>query len=218
MFTKMSKAKSWLLFGVSIVVACLSVFLAYAVSSQTVGTIIMVIAFLFSSFMLQVALSKTIRVKEKKVNYISNEYEVEDFNRLEESLRKEKFNSHKTSFGTAFIKIENKVAYKVILITNVENYLNQTEQDKSGKTTKGIDDCTSFVGFEIFREIDDTISSKIKDFSFQGDKVFYEGFYYIEEENLLIEPNAIVPLEHHDMNVKHLKNILGLKLKDDIEN
>lgn len=51
---------------------------------------------------------------------------------------------------------------------------------------------------------------RLPDFSFTGDNVFYTGFYFDSENNMLVEANKIDPKLHNDSYL-HLKEMLGLK-------
>lgn len=208
---KMKKRNVWILFFISLIVACLSVILASKLKNKTIGVIIMATCFIISSLIFQVGLSHSFKGKMMKKDYIVKQYEGRDLDFFNDCLRKKKFNSRKLSFGTSYIKIENKIAYKVVLITDCDKYFDQSEKDKNVEPTKGLDDCIKFIGFEIFLITNEELLGKIGDFSFQGKKVFYEGFYYNEELDTITEANAIEPLEEHVNDVKKLKDILQLK-------
>lgn len=153
-------------------------------------------------------ISKLVVFKPRKIKYPKEYYEGAGYTALEARLNRSGFKMTSKQYGSGFIKIEGKTAYKVILIENDDRYFNQAQSND--KPTKGIDKCEEFVGFEIFLNPTEASLKRLPDFSFTGDNVFYTGFYLDRENNLLVEANKIDPKLHNESYL-HLKEMLELK-------
>lgn len=199
----------WITFAVCVVICGIVVYLTTFLNNKTATLIILMILFIFTGTVFEVAISKSFMNKAIKKEYHEVTHEIVLYDDMVKSLRDNAFNSHKMSYGTSFIKIIDDVAYKVIFINDVNKYKEPLESDKNGTKTKGLDDCKRFIGFEIFFDYDEDILDKMRDFSFCGEKVYYEGFYVTD--NSLIEPNHVEPLEEFIDNYNMFKEILGIK-------
>ncbi len=153
-------------------------------------------------------ISKIAVFKPKPIKYPRGYYKGQKMGSLENKLVKAGFKASPRQFGIGFIKIEEKTAYKIILIKNAESYFNQSNEKQT--PTKGIDKCTEFVGFEIFYDVTEEVAKRLPDFSFKGDNVLYEGFYYDPEFDVIVEANKIDP-ENHLESYNHFKEILEFK-------
>lgn len=187
---------------------CLYIF---KLNEKWVMVLIMIMS-VVSMVSLNSMISKLIVFKPRKINYPKGYYEGQNYTMLEAKLNKAGFKMTSKAYGSGFIKIEGKTAYKVILIENDERYFNQGESNE--KATKGIDKCEEFIGFELFLKPTDDSLKRLPDFSFSGDNVFYTGFYYDLENNLLVEANKIDP-KNHLQSYLHLCEMLGLNEKED---
>ncbi|MGM9972251.1 MAG: hypothetical protein ACI35W_07565 [Anaeroplasmataceae bacterium] len=211
MFKWISNLKAkylWLLFLGFTLLSALMVYVFTFINNKTITLILLIILFLITGTLFELAITKSLTRKPKE-NYNEIIHEFVSYEEMVNSLRENKFNSHKLSYGETFIKIIDETAYKVIFIKDLEKYLEPTEKDKLGSNTKGLDDCKRFVGFEIFYDYDDDMKIKMRNFSFCGDKVLYEGFYVTENE--IVEPNYIEPSLEFKDDYEKLKEILGIK-------
>lgn len=197
----------WIMFGVMVVVSGLMTFVCTTINNQTLSLIILIILYLITGAFFEMAIARLFERKHQiKYNEVIYEYVKEED--IVESLRKNAFNSHKLSYGKAFIKIVDKTVYKVIFIKDMNNYKNPSEEDSKGTKTKGIDDCTKFIGVELFYDYDDEMKEKIRDFSFCGEKVYYTGLYV--KEDSLVKPNHIPPTEDFKDDYDNFMKILGI--------
>lgn len=200
----------WLIFFVTLILGGLIIWWANSVNSTTIPIIFLVVDFLIMSVALQICISRTFKYKPKPRKFTTKEYSLESFDQLSTTLKKQGFKESHNDFGLGYIKIIDKVAYKVVLIKDYEKYFNQDPNKKTGNPTPGIEKCTKFIGFEFFNSNEDVIVDKVVDFTFQGENVYYAGFYYDEAEKKLIEANYLEPNEHHLQNYNYLKTILAL--------
>lgn len=150
--------------------------------------------------------------KPKKIKYPQEYYHGISYLKMESKLLSAGFTKTPRSFGASFIKIENKTAYKILLISSYEKYFNNEEKDDT-KPTKGIEKCTSFIGFEIFFKYNEMVLERLPDFSFKGPNVLYSGFFYHEETDTLVECNKLNPEPHEEIYNKFIST-LSLTKKD----
>lgn len=191
-------------FVVLIGLICLYVF---KLNEKWLMVLIMIMS-VVSMVSLNSMISKLIVFKPRKQLYPKGYYEAQGYEALEAKLNKAGFKMTSKQYGSGYIKIEGKTAYKVILIENDDRYFNQGQSND--KPTKGIDKCEEFIGFEFFLRPTEASLKRLPDFSFTGDNVFYTGFYFDSENNMLVEANKIDPKLHNDSYL-HLKEMLGLK-------
>lgn len=191
-------------FVVLIGLICLYVF---KLNEKWLMVLIMIMS-VVSMVSLNSMISKLIVFKPRKQLYPKGYYEAQGYEALEAKLNKAGFKMTFKQYGSGYIKIEGKTAYKVILIENDDRYFNQGQSND--KPTKGIDKCEEFIGFEFFLRPTEASLKRLPDFSFTGDNVFYTGFYFDSENNMLVEANKIDPKLHNDSYL-HLKEMLGLK-------
>lgn len=170
-----------------------------------VFVIIMSVVFVLS---MNLMISKVAVFKPKPAKYPKGFYKGQTMGSLESKLVKSGFKANPRQFGSGFIKIEGKTAYKIILIKNAESYFNQGDEKQT--PTKGIDKCNEFIGFEIFYDVTEEVAKRLPDFSFTGDNVFYEGLYYDPEYDVIVEANKI-DAKSHTNSYQHFKGILGLE-------
>ncbi len=170
-------------------------------------TIILTILFVIS---MNATISRFAVFKPKPIKYPKAYYEGKSFLELDQTLTKQGFNRNSQAFGEGFIKIEGKTAYKVLLVDRPDIYFDPDKKEVKQKPTKGIEKCTRLIGFEIFFKTNDEVLKRIPDFSFKGDKVLYDGFYFDEEKNQLVEANKIDVAPHNEQ-YKRMIEILGLK-------
>ncbi len=200
----MSKKKAWIWFIISLIVCILVIVFSYKIKDDSISKVLMIISFFVSSILLQVALSKTLQFKKKDETIINSYYF--DKSILESNLRENKFNSTKTSYGKVFIKVEGTQAYKVIVIEDCDKYVKASEEKIQSKSVKGLSECTTFIGLEIFLELDETISERINNFSFQSEKIYYQALYMVDD--YIVEPNYITPEPQHIESYKYMHDIL----------
>lgn len=187
------------------------IFLYMKYPTKPLMVAIMIVSVLFV-ITINALVSKIAVFKPKKIKYPQEYYYGVSYLKLESKLLSAGFNKTSKNFGASFIKIDKETAYKILLISDYEKYFNNDEKDDS-KPTKGIEKCTKFIGFELFYKYDEKVLTRLPDFSFKGPNVFYNGFFYHEETDTLVECNKQNPEQHTDIYNKFI-TILGLVKKD----
>lgn len=170
-------------------------------------TIVCTILFVFS---MNTTISRFAVFKPKPVKYPKGYYEPRSFAELESALLKQGFNNSHMPFGEGFVKIEGKTAYKVLLVEKPDLYFDPEKKEVQQKPTKGIEKCNRLVGFEIFYNTTESHLKRLPDFSFKGDKVLYDGFYFDYDANQIIEANKI-DVSPHNEQYERLKTLLNFK-------
>lgn len=214
------KWQLWAIFSVTLVIAVLLVWWNLYATNRTIVTILLVIDFLIMTFALQMAISSTFKYKPKPKHYKKLTHPF-DINNFADELIKKGYTQKAARFGYGFMKIIGKTAYKIVCVTDAEEYLKPVEElteeenKKQKDQTPGLSKCTRFVGFEVFLEHNAKIIERLPDFSFQGKNIFYEGFYYDSENKCLIEVNQIEPAEEFKAAVNTLRSDFGVDINVD---
>lgn len=172
---------------------------------NTITIILLAIDFLALTILVQYVSFRTFNYKPRVKKYPQKKYQTEK--NLEEELIALKYLERKREYGKSFLKVENKNAYKVVLIDDVIKYFNQ-EEDDNIEPNKDLEKCTKFLGIEIFNEIDESSLNKIPDFTIQADKVYYTAL--IKQDDKYICLNYQEPLDNHKDNFNKVLNDLGL--------
>lgn len=198
----------WLLFLLSLIIGIALIIWVSNTSNTTIPLILMVVDFVFLSMVLQPAIAKTFKFKPRPKQYVSNQYSLEDFGLLKETLKNAKYKERTLPYGFVYNKIVDKILFKIVLIADESKYFNQN--DTSQESGMKIDDCVGLIGFEIFATDKDEVKTKVLDFSFQGNNVYYEGLYYEAITKTLIEPNYVAPSEKFLASYNIIMNDLNL--------
>lgn len=209
-FFKNIKAKTlWILTAVVFVITIGLIVLLTQVSREynTVIVVFMIIGFVLMTFLIQAASYKSFKFKAKKIPVIEKEYET-DLDIISE-LRKNKYKERDKSFGVSFLKVSKPNAFKVSIITDIHAYYSPQESDNS-KGDKELDSCDRMIGIEIFENYNAEDLEKFRDYSLQGNNIYYTCLYKVDD-NKYICPNYIEPLENHKKNFDALFEELGLK-------
>lgn len=195
-FAKLPKWACFLItLGIMVITGVL-MFLYVKYQEKYLMTLVIIFSVLFVISM-NLLVARIAVFKPKPIKYPQAYYSGDGVATLESKLKNQGFKVVKRSFGTGFIKIENKVAYKILLVEDPDKYFNN-DDDTTQETTKGIDKCKRFVGFEIFYEKTEEVIKRIPDFSFKGDKILYEGFLYDASTDTYIETNKIDTTPHEE--------------------
>ena len=165
-----------------------------------------IILFLFSSMSMNGFFYRINRFKRKE-KFVQKNFKLVNELDIVSRLKDDGFTFRKNSFGHVAVKIEGKTCYKVTIVDDVKEYLNPDKDKNDNTSTKGIERCNEFIGFEIFTKDDDKIFEKAPNLSFAGDKVLYESYLLDLEKNMIIEANVIDPLNHKESQLKLQKKI-----------
>ena len=216
-FLKNIKARTlWIITGIILLLVIGLVILIPIVDKAftTVIVVFMVIGFVLLTILIQVASYKTFKFKPKTAPTKVVEFETEVD--IIQTLKKNKYKERNKSFGVSFLKVSKPNAFKVTIINDIEAYFNPTDSDAS-QSDKELDNCDRMIGLEIFLNYREEDLPKFKDYSLQGNNIYYTCLYKVDD-NKYICPNYIEPVENHKKNFDALFNELGLVLKNSEEN
>lgn len=200
-----------LLVGVGLIFAC--IYTSDAINKVMI--VLMTISFVLLTFTIQFATMKSFRYKPKKNNYIKKEY-IND-NDLFDKLKELKFDLRERSYGKSYLKIENRSAYKVVLVSDADGYFNHEENDNetNEEVNKKLDKCLTFTAVEIFLNSNDIVKEKITDFTIQVEKIYYTALEKIDDNKYLCH-NYEAPNEKHKDDLNYLYEMLGFKEVENI--
>jgi len=201
----------WIAFVISIIVCMLAIWGCSYLNNKMATMIILVALFILSGFIFQAAIGKSMIIKQEKRKYNPVNNEAISIESTIATLRDNKFSSHKMSFGTSFTKIVNDTVLKATFINDTNKYFN-SNNDEIASNVAGINEAKRFLGFEIFSDVNEQLLSKIGDFSFNGEKVHFEGFYLTEE--YLVEANYLEPYDEMKESYDYFKDLLNIKRVD----
>ena len=175
---------------------------------NNVLTVILVVLFIIITFLVQYATFRSYNAKNKnKIKYDTKEYE--RTTDLKEALENAKFKKKDRHYGDSYIKIDGKVAYKVVLINDINAYYDH-EDDQNYEADKRLDSCNLMIGLEIFNEVTEDAISRIPDYSFEIERVYYTALV-AKDDNKYVCLNYIKPSDNHKEYVDNLLTTLGLK-------
>ncbi|RIA64983.1 hypothetical protein EI71_01681 [Anaeroplasma bactoclasticum] len=215
MLLKNVKAKYlWIACGIVFLITIGMLILLITVKdiNTTVVTVFLVIGFVLMTFLIQAASYKTFKFKPKSEP--ANPKIYTSSLDLLEVLRKNKYKERKRSYGISFLKIQKPNAFKVTLVTDADAYFNPDDSDNT-EGDKELDKCDRMIGFEIFLNYKEEDIIKFKDYSIQGQNIYYTAFYKIEDSLEYVCANYIEPEENHKRNFDFLLEELGLVPKED---
>ena len=203
----------WIIVGILFLLA-IGLIVACAYIDESLNKLVIVlltIDFIVLTILVQYTSLRTFKYKPKLINYPQKNY-ISDIE-IEEILQK-KYKKRSRIYGDSYLKIENKVAYKVSLITDIKAYF-EPEEEIDEKPNKELEKCTKFVGLEIFVDVTEEAMSKIVEFSIQGENVYYTAL--IKKENEYLCLNYLEPNEFHKENVEKLYKELQLNVVDEAQ-
>ena len=154
-----------------------------------------------------------LKYKPKSIIYPTINYEC-DINHLEEKLRKNGYKERNVPYGLSYLKIKNKIAYKVVLVKEEDKYFNQEEDNQEVPVNKELEKCIKFIGFEIFLNISEQNLYRLPDFSIQGKNVYYTA-YYASSNHQLNCLNYLEPNEDYNEAYNNIINDLNLKIVEE---
>ena len=199
----------WIASGVVLLLAIGLIILITRVDSKytTALTITLVVLFVIMTFLIQYASFKTFNGRKKKVKHDTKEYSIDvDIEKEYNSLG---FKKTIREYGESFLKIKDKVAYKVVVVNDINKYYNHEEGSKE-PANKELDKCVSFIGIELFKEVNKEALEMIPDYSFQVEKVYYTALVLKEDGNYKCL-NYIKPESKHEIPFDNLFKDLGIK-------
>ena len=157
----------------------------------------------------QFAITRTMASKEYKRSFIVKEFESKlDINEILES---NKFILREKNYGKSYIKIIDNVAYKVVLINNVNDYFKEDDDNSDNSLAKKLDKCHNFISLEIFEELNQELEKRIVDFTIKTDKLYLTAFVRNDKDNY-------VCLNYEEPNnnyINYLYDLIGLKEIED---
>lgn len=218
LFLKNVKARTlWIITGVIFLIVVGLIVLLTQVDKQfrTVIVVFMIIGFVLLTFLVQAASYKSFKFKPKEVPTIEKEYLIDED--IISILRKNKYKERDKSFGISFLKVSKPNAFKVSIVTDINNYYNPQDTDDQ-KSDKELDACDRMIGIEIFENYNEEDLKKFKDYSLQAKNIYYTCLYRVSN-NKYVCPNYLAPDENHQRNYEALFKELGLKeiINDEVE-
>ncbi len=131
---------------------------------------------------------------------------------LDSSMKKVNVEIKSLKYGISYLYIRNKVAYKILVVNDVDAYFNSLEDTSEKKLEKNskLEQCEKFLAFEIFETNDEEFIKKIELYNFQTEKVYYGGFYYVAESRALVQAQFEAPFEAHHDNYEFIINLIGM--------
>ena len=206
---KLSAKVLWIITAVLFVLAIIDIIvIPHTVNPYNkVLTVILIIIFLLITILIQFATYKSFS-KKRKIKYNTMEFEsnIEDF---KDELLNIEYKRTSRKYGDSFLKIDNKIAYKVTIVNDSLKYFNNDEEDNH-KANKELDRCNTFCAIEIFLSVTEDVLNKIPDFMIQTDKIYYFALVKTEEGYYRCL-NYEKPNDNHIESVNNLLNDLGLK-------
>ncbi|MCR4898485.1 MAG: hypothetical protein K5892_04580 [Acholeplasmatales bacterium] len=200
----------WLIFLIEIIV-CIGLLFGAIYSSDGLNKVMVVligIDFILITFTIQAATYKSFKNKAIKNSYVEKIF-INDSD-LYEMVNKNKFEDRNRYYGKSYLKIDNDNAYKVTIITDPEGYFNAKDEGNDSKLNKRLNKCKRFMGVEIFLNSNEELKEKIKDFTIQGEKVYYTALLKVDD-NIYKCFNYEEPSVNHKENFDYLFDLLGFK-------
>lgn len=211
MFSKLKARYLWIIFAVMVCLCALVVFLCTKIDNKKLTMALLIVVFLLTSFIFQAAISKSMVYKSKKKLYNPKNVTFIGFEEAKKNLLQNKFEMQDYSFGMSFAKIEDRVAYKVLFVNNIDNYYSPTSKDQNKPGTKNIDKCLKMISIEIFFSTNDTLMERIGEFSIETDKLLFKAYY---NNNTLIDPNKIEISDKFNKEFNKFIDIIGITYED----
>ncbi len=141
----------------------------------------LVVIFILITVLIQVASYKSFgRVRD--IKYPTKEYECK-LDDIEAKLNSLGYKKTKKNYGASYLLIKDKHAYKVSIVKFPVAYFSNTEEDKNAKPNKELDECETFLGVEIFNQIDEDNLKKLTEFTIQTKNIYYTAFIKMENGN-----------------------------------
>ena len=197
--------------GVGLIFACIYT----SGGLNRVMVVIMAIDFVLLTFTIQFATTKSMRFKPKKANYITKEFK--NTNKLSKVLDEKGFEKRTRSYGDSYLLVNNKNAYKVVLVSDPLTYFNNDEYNEEvKKENTELDACNVFIGVEIFLSTNSDLISKLPDFTLEGGRIYYTALEYKGNDNYLCH-NYVEPNKDHIEAFNNLFLMLGFIDNNGIE-
>ena len=162
--------------------------------------VLLIICFILITVLIQYASYKSFNTK-RNINYEEKEYKTTNEN-IEDNLSKLGYKMSNRSFGRSYLLIDNKKAYKVSFVDSSEAYFNNNLDDEY-EPNKELDKCKTFIGIEIFNQIDEMNFNKLKEFTIQTKNVYYTAVVKMENGNYKCL-NYEAPEENHKESYEKL--------------
>lgn len=172
--------------------------------------VLLVINFIFITIAIQIATYKTFKYKAKPIKYPIKDFEcnVDLYNKLKEL----KFIERTVSYGYSFLLIDGKQAYKVVLVNNMDLYLDNSVEDNKGEGNKKLNQCNRFIGMEIFYDTNEEDIKRLPDYSIQASNIYYTALSKID--NGYRCHNYLKPIDNHKDSLNCLFNMLEMKERE----
>lgn len=197
----------WIAAGILLLIAIgLIIAVQYAKGVlNTICLVSLIICFILITILIQVASIKSFS-KKRIIKYDEKIFKT-SLSSIEDNLKKLGYKESKRSFGKSFLLIKDKRAYKVSFVNSSEAYFSNVEDEY--EPNKELDKCKTFIGIEIFNEIDENNYHKLTDFTIQTKNVYYTALVKMEDGNYKCL-NYEVPNDSHKESYEKLFNDICL--------
>ena len=181
----MKKIKARTLWIIVAILFLIAIGLIFAVQYTSGGLnkfllVSLVICFILITILIQFASLKSFG-KSRNIKYDEIEYKT-NLDNIEDELIKLGYKKSKRNYGASYLLIKDTHAYKIAIVNNSNKYFSNTEEDTSAPN-KELDKCETFMGIEIFNEIDEANFNKLKEFTIQTKNIYYTAFVKMENGN-----------------------------------
>lgn len=204
----------WIIVGIAFLLAILLI-IACAFSKgiwTNVIIVLLVIDFIVLTIGVQAASFQTFRYKMKPVNHPTKTFSG-DYYSLAKRLEVLKYSKRKMRYGVSYLKINNEVAYKCVLVEDVAKYFDPNPEETAGEGNKALNKCKRFIGIEIFKCIDEANVHKLADFSLQGKNIYYTALLN-QDNNVLKCLNYVEPNGDFKMDFDNILHDLGITMEE----
>ena len=167
---------------------------------------LLVIFFIIITFSVQIGTRNLFISKSQKKLY--NTISFESNVNFKEELISNDFKLFEYKFGYVLKKIIDKTLYKVVLVTNNEEYFKFDEKENDSLDASS---CKLLIGIEVFYFEDENVVKKAPDYSLDLSNIYYTSFIK-GEDNKYVIPDY-VESKNHKEDFEYSLNILKLEKK-----
>ena len=167
---------------------------------------LLVIFFIITTFAVQLGTRNIFIAKNQKKIYNTISFESDaDF---KDELINAGFKASKYKFGFVLKKIIDKKLYKVVLVTNNEEYFKFDEKENDNLN---VSSCKLLIGIEVFYKEDEDVIKKAPDYSLDLNNIYYTSLIKGDGNEYVI-PDYLES-QNHKEDFEYLLNILKLEKK-----
>lgn len=168
----------WSIVAATLIIGILLIVWVNNARDSYLPLVLIVIDFITLSIAIQSATMVTFKFKAKPRKHSDVVYPLNDFLLLEKNLLDNGYFRRPLTFGAMYNKKVGSILFKVLLVQDCDKYFNNDKTEDVSSKNENFKNITGLIGFEIFLDPSLDVRTKLIDFAFQSDKVFYQGFFY----------------------------------------